>query len=90
MHQSAEKTPERQQGWPRPWAKGTKLGDWPDRDDQRRQPSWNASTMTIQTLHAAMRAQGWGGGGVPEIPASSESAAALPRRPLDFGAGLWR
>ena len=52
-------------------------------------PTWNSSTMCLQTLHRALSDQGWHHG-QPDIPMYQGEAGSLPRRPPDLGVGLWR
>ncbi len=53
-------------------------------------PSWNSSTVCIQTLRDALVAKGWGKGEVPEIPMAEATQEELPERPEEFGVGWWR
>jgi hypothetical protein len=58
-----------------------------------REPGWNCSTMCLQTLHHTMAEQGWDRW-QPATPLRDYDFPKLefdlPRRPLDFGVGLWR
>ncbi len=64
--------------------------DAPPAEAMRPSPSWNDSTMCVQTLRDALVAEGWGKGEVPEIPMAEADQEELPGRPEDFGAGWWR
>lgn len=65
-------------------------------------PSWNSSTMCLQVLHRGMTEQGWDAW-QPATPLRDyfdhlgfdhlgfdDLESELPKRPLDFGVGLWR
>jgi hypothetical protein len=53
-------------------------------------PSWNNSTTVVQILRDSLVALGWTIVEVPSIPYGDGASDDLPRRPRDFGVGLWR
>lgn len=53
-------------------------------------PSWNDSTICIQTIRDVLTTRGWSKDEVPMIPMADSTDDALPRRSDDFRVGWWR
>lgn len=68
---------------------GTGREEGPPPADAGRSPSWNNSTMLLQTLRDKLVDHGWGNESVSEIP-HARGSQELPARPMDLGEGVWR
>jgi hypothetical protein len=67
------------------------MGQVPDDQEPGTQApqGWDTSTMCLRVIHDSMLANGWASTPV-ELPLCAGDVGELPRRPPDFGVGLWR